>query len=54
MTALYSAHPREGGDPVLWVIGDAERKRSVVLKRPGHAGQNWVPAFAGMSGFMMS
>ena len=33
---LYSAHPRESGDPVL--------------SRNRQAGKTWVPAFAGMSG----
>ncbi|WP_404419197.1 UDP-N-acetylmuramoyl-L-alanine--D-glutamate ligase [Brevundimonas vesicularis] len=44
-----SAHPREGGDPGLLSGHDAEDQRlapSLPVERP----QNWVPAFAGMSG----
>jgi hypothetical protein len=51
MTPSCSAHPGERRDPVLWVMGKPERARPVVLKRMRQAGQNWVPAFAGMSGF---
>jgi len=36
---------------VLWKIGLTGEARPPVLKDPRHAGQNWVPAFAGMSGF---
>lgn len=44
-----SAHPREGGDPVLSSgqdAGDRQLAASPPLERP----QNWIPAFAGMSG----
>jgi len=44
-----SAHPRESGDPGLSSGDDAEDQRlapSLPVERP----QNWVPAFAGMSG----
>ncbi|WP_313447002.1 UDP-N-acetylmuramoyl-L-alanine--D-glutamate ligase [Brevundimonas sp.] len=44
-----SAHPREGGDPGLSSGDDAKDQRlapSLPVERP----QNWVPAFAGMSG----
>ena len=44
-----SAHPREGWDPVLSSgqdAGDRHLATSPPLERP----QNWVPAFAGMSG----
>ena len=46
-----SAHPRGGGDPVLWLADAAiEIVRSTILKPLRLAGQNWVPAYAGMSG----
>jgi len=52
MTVSCSAHPGESRDPVLWVMGKAERAQPVVLERMRPAGQDWVPAFAGMSRFM--
>ncbi|MFN3814972.1 hypothetical protein [Brevundimonas sp.] len=46
-----SAHPGESRDPVLWVLQRIKTiRRSPILKRRRQAGQNWVPAFAGMSG----
>ena len=47
---IKSAHPREGGDPVLWMIG-GNRFAPAVVQRPVVEVQAWVPAFAGMSGF---
>ena len=48
---FISAHPRERGDPVLWVLQRVRIiHRSSVLKHRRQAGQDWVPAFAGMSG----
>jgi len=49
ITISSSAHPRESGDPVLSQgqgAGDHERSSTDTPERP----QNWVPAFAGMSG----
>src|SRR5690606_26586583 len=45
-----SAHPRERGDPVLWVMSASSLAQSVVLKRQRQAGQDWIPTFVGMSG----
>jgi hypothetical protein len=50
MNLLSSAHPRERGDPVLWVTDPGREAQSNVLEHQRLAGQNWVPAFAGMSG----
>ncbi|WP_453978337.1 UDP-N-acetylmuramoyl-L-alanine--D-glutamate ligase [Brevundimonas sp. Marseille-Q4549] len=44
-----SAHPREGGDPVLSSGQDA-RDRQLAASPPLERPQNWLPAFAGMSG----
>ena len=48
---LYTAHPRERGDPVLSSLTSAFQDRRALeeldpLQHPKH----WVPAFAGMSG----
>ena len=53
MTRNISVHPREGGDPVLWAIGDTERTLTAI---PGAAplAETWVPAFAGMHGFWLA
>ena len=48
----FSAHPRESGDPVLsrakCLNADRYPGRAFGLQRPKH----WVPAFAGMSGYI--
>ncbi len=50
--ANTSAHPREGGDPVLSSLARAFQDDGLRLTSYGNLPKNWVPAFAGMSGFL--
>jgi hypothetical protein len=45
-----SAHPREGGDPVLSSLTPARRDNRMSQSCLIHHPKYWVPAFAGMSG----
>ncbi|WP_312599126.1 UDP-N-acetylmuramoyl-L-alanine--D-glutamate ligase [Brevundimonas sp.] len=49
ITISSAAHPRESGDPVLSHGQGAADHERTSLDRP-ESPQNWVPAFAGMSG----
>ena len=51
MSSHFSVHPREGGNPVLWAMGNTAFALTVIL-RTATAAKTWVPAFAGMHGKM--
>ncbi len=50
VSILFSAHPRERGDPGFFVSGDSAREG--LADGRSETENTWVPAFAGMSGFV--
>ena len=52
MTRNISVHPREGGDPVLWATGGTGCVLTVI-PRTAPLAKTWVPAFAGVHGFLL-